>query len=323
MTSVRSHLCRVVVKYLMAPKFDVSRSVEEQRENLEAFARRSLLPAHTRIQPVGAGDVPAEWISAGEARGECAVLYLHGGAYNMGSAQTHRELVARICKASEVKALLVGYRLAPEYPHPAAVEDAASAYHWLLRDGYAPEDIVVAGDSAGGGLAIATLIRLRDAGDPLPSSAVCLCPWTDLEGAAEAVVSLADADPLLSLDWLRWAAGNYIGANNPRSPLISPVYADLRGLPPILIQVGSDEILFSDSTRLAERAQDAGVDVTLDVWENMWHVWHMFAGIMPEAKRAIDDVGDFIKNHVASPERHCRPGAVSRSSDRRATALAP
>lgn len=323
MRSVRSHLCRLVVKYLMAPKFDISKSVEDQRKALEVFAKRSLLPANTRIHPVSAEGIPAEWISVGDARNECAVLYLHGGAYNMGSAQTHRELAARICKASGVKSLLVGYRLAPEYPYPAAVDDAVSAYRWLLGNGYSSEDIVVAGDSAGGGLAIATLIRLRDAGDPLPSSAVCLCPWTDLEGAGEAIASLADVDPLLSLNWLRWAARNYVAANNLRSPLVSPVYADLRGLPPMLIQVGSDEILLSDSTRLAERAQDAGVDVTLDVWENMWHVWHMFAGMMPEAKRAIDDVGDFIKNHVGSPQGYCAPAPISRSSDRRTAVPAP
>jgi acetyl esterase/lipase len=285
----------------MSPKFSVGKSVQNQRKALESFATLSMLPAKTRIEPVKVGNISAEWISARETLEKCAVLYLHGGAYNIGSLKTHRELAARLSKASKVKTLLVGYRLAPEYPHPAALEDVASAYRWLIDDGISPRNIVIAGDSAGGGLAIAALIWLRDAGEQLPAAAVCLSPWTDLEVTGKSITSLANVDPFLTPEWLQFMARNYVADNDPRSPLISPIYADLHELPRILIQVGSDEILLSDSTRLAERASGAGVEIRLDIWENMWHVWQFFAGQMPEGKRAINDVGEFIRKHVSPP----------------------
>ena len=282
----------------MSPKFNLTSTVEEQRRAFENLAKLSILPSRTDVQPVHVGDVPAEWISVGTTSEEGAVLYLHGGAYTIGSPRTHRDIAARISKAAGVRTLLIDYCLAPEHPHPAAVQDVVMAYRWLLENGLSPHNIAIAGDSAGGGLAIAALVSLRDAGEPLPAAAVCLSPWTDLQGTGESMTTHIDADPLLTPEWLQLMAKHFVANNDPLTPLISPIHADLRDLPPLLIQVGSDEILFSDSIRLAERAREAGVETTLDVWEGMWHVWQFFAGQMPEGRHAIDEVGSFIRSHL-------------------------
>ena len=298
MQSLRSRLFRLVVKYWMSPKFSTSSTVQKQRKALERFAKLSILPGKTKIQALQIGKLAAEWISVDNTPDDCAILYLHGGAYNIGSLNTHRDLAARITKASKIKTLLVDYRLAPEHPHPAAVEDAVLAYRWLLKNGFSSNNIVMAGDSAGGGLAIAALVKLRDLGEPLPAAAFCLSPWTDLELTGESMKTHIQKDPFLTPVWLQYMAKHYAADNDFRLPMISPIYADLAMLPPLLIQVGSDEILLSDSTRLAERARKAGVDTILNVWENMWHVWHFFAGKMPEANSAINQVSNFIQKHL-------------------------
>lgn len=286
----------------MSPKFNLTSTVEEQRRAFENLAKLSILPSRTDVQPVHVGDVPAEWISVGNTSEEGAVLYLHGGAYTIGSPRTHRDIAARISKAAGVRALLIDYRLAPEHPHPAAVQDVVAAYRWMLEYGLSPHNIAIAGDSAGGGLAIAALVSLRDAGEPLPAAAVCLSPWTDLQGTGESMTTHIDADPFLTPEWLQLMAKHYVANNDPRMPLISPIHADLHDLPPVLIQVGSDEILLSDSMRLAESARQAGVETTLDVWEGMWHVWHFFAGQMPEGKRGMKIVGTYIRSHLKHPD---------------------
>lgn len=298
MRSLRSRIFRFVVKYWMSPKFNTSSTVQEQRKALERFSRLSILPGKTAIQPLQIGNMDAEWISFGNTPEDCIILYLHGGAYCIGSLNTHRELAARISKASKLKTLLIDYSLAPEHPYPVAVEDAVFAYRWLLKNGFSPNNIVIAGDSAGGGLAIATLVKLRDLGTPLPAAAVCLSPWTDLEFTGESIKTHIYKDPFITHTWLQYMANQYVDGNNPNLSLISPVYADLSQLPPMLIQVGLDEILLSDSIRLANIAREAGVDVTLDIWENMWHVWHFFAGKMPEADKAINQVSSFIHAQI-------------------------
>jgi len=178
------------------------------------------------------------------------------------------------------------------------VEDATKAYRWLLKQGIGPEKIIVAGDSAGGGLTLATLLALRDAGDPLPAAAVCISPWTDLEITGESMVTKADVDPMIRPQDAKGGAERYHGKADPGHPLISPINADLSGLPPLLVQVGTSEVLLSDSTRLAEQARAAGVDVTLEEWEEMIHVWHFFAFILPEAQQAIERIGEFVKAKV-------------------------
>jgi acetyl esterase/lipase len=283
----------------MSPKFNASSTVQKQRKALERFSKLSIFPGKTKIHQFQIKELAADWILVGNTPEDCAILYLHGGAYNIGSLKTHRELAARISKASKIKTLLIDYRLAPEHPYPAAVEDTVIAYRWLLKNGFSSNNIVIAGDSSGGGLVIAALVKLRDLGEPFPAAAVCLSAWTDLELTGETMKTHLQKDPFLTPAWLQYMAKHYAGDNDFHLPLISPIYADLTKLPPLLIQVGSDEILLSDSIRLAERAREAGVDTTLDVWENMWHVWHFFAGKMPEANIALNHIGRFIRKHIS------------------------
>lgn len=274
---------------------DVPLSV--QREEWQAAAAQVSLPPHIVITPFETSTLSGEWVSSANITSPAVLLYLHGGGYSAGSPLTHRELAARLSLASGVRLLVIDYRLAPEHPFPAAIEDAVAAYQWLLHQGIAPEQIMIGGDSAGGGLAMATLLCLRDQLLPLPAAAVLLSPWLDLALRGDSLQSRADLDPLCSYEGLRFAAKLYLGEADAQTALASPVYADLQGLPPLLIQVGDHEVLLSDSTRLAERARAAGVAVTLEVWAEVWHVWHFWAGAMPESQRAIARVGEFVRQY--------------------------
>jgi acetyl esterase/lipase len=257
------------------------------------------VPADVKCTPVNAGGVPAEWIVAPGAAEDRYVLYLHGGGYVMGSINTHREMVSRISRAAGVRALALDYRLAPESPFPAAVDDATGAYRWLLAQGAKPARTVIAGDSAGGGLTLATLVAIRDAKLPVPAAGVCLSPWADMEGVGASMTSKAKEDPIVQKEMLLGMAKLYLGGADPKTPLAAPLHADLRGLPPLLIQVGSAETLLDDSTRVAERAKAAGVKVDLEVWSEMIHVWQLFAPILPEGQEAIAKIGKFIREHTA------------------------
>jgi monoterpene epsilon-lactone hydrolase len=273
-------------------------SVAELRANFEAMAGAFPLPDAVTCDPVRIGDLRAEWHRPAGAGDDAAILYLHGGGYVVGSLATHRTLVAAIAAAAAIPALAIDYRLAPEWPFPAALEDATAAYRWLLAQGIAPERVVVAGDSAGGGLTLATLVALRDAKTPLPAAAVCLSPWVDLEGVGESMTVRAARDPIISRDLVVWLARKYLGALDSRTPLAAPLYAELGGLPPLLIQVGEAETLYDDAVRIAERATKAGVVVTLDPWPDMIHVWQLFAPMAPEGRDAIAAIGRFIRRHV-------------------------
>jgi len=252
-----------------------------------------------KTEKVNAGGVPAEWISAPTAATDRVVLYLHGGGYVIGSIKTHRDLMGRVSRAAQARVLGLDYRLAPENPFPAAVDDAVTAYRWLLAQGVKPARIAVAGDSAGGGLAMATLVAIRDASLDVPGTGVCLSPWVDLEGIGESMKTRAKADPVVQKEGLVGMAQAYLQGKDPRTPLAAPLYADLKGLPPLLIQVGDAETLLDDSTRLADRARAAGVQVKLEVWPEMIHVWQMFAGFLPEGQQAIDGIGKFIRERIA------------------------
>ncbi|MBW2087206.1 MAG: alpha/beta hydrolase, partial [Deltaproteobacteria bacterium] len=273
-------------------------TVEEQRANFEAQAKLFPIAEDIRCESVQAGSMPAEWIIAPEAANDRVILYLHGGGYVIGSINTHREMGSHISRAAEARVLMIEYRLAPEHPFPAAVEDAVAAYRWLVGEGLDPAQIVIAGDSAGGGLTVATLVALRDEGDLLPAAAVCLSPWVDLEGIGQSMSAKAEADPLVQRDGIIEMARAYLGGTDARTPLAAPLYADLTGLPPVLIQVGTSETLLDDSTRLAERFRKAGVDVTFEPWEDMIHVWQFFASILPEGQEAINRIGSFVKQHT-------------------------
>ncbi|MFI5364586.1 MAG: alpha/beta hydrolase [Candidatus Binatia bacterium] len=281
-----------------APKTEPT--IAEMRAGMESMALMAQIPADVKREPVDAGGVPAEWVTAPGVDARRVILYLHGGGYTIGSINTHRELAARLSRAAAARVLLIGYRLAPEHPHPAAVEDATAAYRWLLAQGVQASRLIVAGDSAGGGLTVATLVALRDAGAPLPAAGVCLSPWIDLEGTGESMTTKAAADPMVQRDGLLKMAAAYLAGQDPRTPLAAPLYANLSGLPPLLIQVGTAETLLDDATRLAERARKAGVDVTLDTWDDMIHVFQAFGTFLPEARQAIDRIGEFVKQRVAA-----------------------
>lgn len=272
---------------------------QEMRAGFETMAGMFPMPPGASHRELDAGGVPAEWVrgaSSGDAR---AILYLHGGGYVVGSPRTHRALAARIAEASGARALVIDYRLAPEHAHPAAVEDATAAYRWLLEEGADPARTIVAGDSAGGGLTIAALVALRDAGTPLPAAAVCLSPWVDLECVGASMTARAEQDAMVQKQGLLDLARAYLGGLDPRTPLAAPLHADLAGLPPLLVQVGTAEVLLDDATRLAERAAAAGVDVTLEPWEEMIHVWHIFGGMLPEADEAIARIGEFARKRLS------------------------
>jgi acetyl esterase/lipase len=273
-------------------------SIQESRQGFEAMAGAFATAEDVTFQAVDAGGVPSEWVRTPGVAEDGAVLYLHGGGYVIGSVATHRSLVGRIARASGLRALSVDYRLAPEHPYPAAVEDAKAAYRFLLSEGIDPARIVIAGDSAGGGLALATLVALREEGVRLPAAAVCMSPWVDLEGTGDSATR-AD-DPWIELDGLREMGKQYVGGGVLRDPLCAPLYADLAGLPPLLIQVGTRELLLDDSQRVAERARAAGVDVTLEVEEGLIHVWQFFGDEVPESKAAVERIGAFVRGRTGA-----------------------
>jgi acetyl esterase/lipase len=248
------------------------------------------------LSPADAGGVPAEWVVAPGNEENRVILYFHGGGYNAGSLATHRDLVSRLAKETGRRVLAADYRLAPEHPFPAAVEDAITVYSWLLNDqGIAPDRIVVGGDSAGGGLTLAALVKLKEEEIPMPRAAFCLSPWTDLAVTGESVTAKNGEDPFIEPQALEYLAGQYLQGTDPQNPLASPLYADLTGLPPLLIQVGERECLLDDSRRLADKASTAGVDVTIDVWEGMIHVFQSFAPVAPEGKAGIRRIAEYLE----------------------------
>ncbi len=272
---------------------------EEMRAAMEATAGLFPLPDDVRSEPVDAGGVPGEWISVPESSPERTLLYLHGGGYCIGSIDTHRGLVAEIARASGCRALAVDYRLAPEHPFPAALDDALAAWRYLLSQGCEPSRASIVGDSAGGGLTVATLVAARDAGEPLPGAAACLSPWVDLEGTGESMTTKADQDPMIHREGLLRMARAYLGDAPARTPLAAPLHADLAGLPPLFIQVGTAEALLDDSKRLAERARASGVDVSLEQWEEMIHVFQAFGAMLPEAREAVAKIGEFLRKQTS------------------------
>ena len=287
-----------IIQMLSAREADPNVPIEKMRAFFEKEAQMVPVAEDVVCETVEMGSIRAEWISTPESSEDRILFYLHGGGYCIGSLDTHRDMVSRIARAGRARALSVEYRLAPENPHPAALEDSLAAYRALLASGADPTRIIIGGDSAGGGLTLATLVSLRDAGDPLPAAAVCLSPWTDLDETGDSAITKADVDPMIKLDGEKKMARNYAGGADLCEPLISPLYAELHGLPPMLIQVGTREVLLDDSTRFADRAREVGVDVTLEPWEEMIHVWQFFAFMLPEGQQAIDRIGEFIQQQV-------------------------
>jgi acetyl esterase/lipase len=268
------------------------------RIHMDRAAGRMIRHRNVNIVPEPAGPVPAEWLIPRDAPDDRALLYIHGGAWFMGSTATHRGLVSYLSYESNVRALSINYRLAPEYPFPAGLDDCINSYEWLLHTGIPAQKIVVAGDSAGGNLALALLVALRDADKPLPAGAVVLSPATDLAFTGESMKTRAHLDPILSNLGSNSIVPDYITSYDPHHPYISPLYADLNGLPPILIHVGDYETLLDDSVRFGERLRAAGVDARVVVWPEMFHVFQIFVPFLPEARKAVAQLASFIKSQM-------------------------
>ena len=270
-------------------------TTEDMRADFEEWCENFPDGRDASITQVSAGGVPADQIQAAGLATSRVVLYLHGGGYSLGSARSHRALGKRIAFEARARVVLPDYRLAPEHVFPAAVEDAVASYRWLLATGVEPEQIAVGGDSAGAGLALALLVSLRDAGAPLPACAALLSPFADLECRGDSYASLAELDPIVSREMGLGMGRVYIGEREPSDPLASPVHAALDGLPPLLIQVGSREVVLDDARVIERHAREAGVPVKLDSWPGMVHVWHLFASVLEEGQRAIEELGSFIR----------------------------
>lgn len=272
--------------------------IRDEFERLATFAR---LHPDTVLEHVHAGGVAAERLRTPRDTGERVVLYLHGGAYIMCSPRTHRGLTSSVAHVAHASVLVPDYRLAPEHPYPAGLEDCLEAYRFLLAEGWSPGRIAVAGESAGGGLAIALLVALRDAGDPLPACAALMSPWVDLTGSGESMWERNEVDPWLDAELLHLPAEAYAGDRPLDDPGISPLFADLTGLPPLLVQVGTHEIIHDDACRLVERARAVGVAADLGIFEGLWHAFQAFP--IPERRGALRELGGFIRRHTGLEQR--------------------
>jgi acetyl esterase/lipase len=273
--------------------------IGEARERFEKMGVLLGGAPDAKCEKVDAGGVPAEWVAAPGFDPDRAVLYLHGGGYAIGSINTHRRLAYDISAACGARILVIDYRLAPEHPFPAAVEDAAKAWRWLIAQGFDTRRLAIAGDSAGGGLTIATLVNLRDQKLGLPACAVAISPWVDLEGVGTSMTARSAQDPMVQKAGLLWMASMYLKGKDARTPLAAPLHADLKGLPPILIQVGTAETLLDDATRLAEKLHAAGGEAKLSAWANMLHVFPLFAPILSEGREGCVEIGTYIRGKTA------------------------
>jgi len=279
------------------PDAEEEPSVEQVRAGFAQMMKLFPVLPDAHCEAAKLGGVPVEWVSVPGSREDVAVVYYHGGGYVIGSLDTHRAAVSRIARAAGCRVAMVDYRLAPEHPFPAAVDDGVAAYEGALAEGLAPGRVVLMGDSAGGGLTLATLIALRDKGAPLPAAGVAMSPWVDLELTGASAQPGAVDDPLVTRETLlRFTS--YYAPDRAAEPTASPVGADLSGLPPLLIQVGTLETLLDDAVRLAERARAAGVDVELERCEGLMHVWQLFGDGVPEAVEAIERIGAFVRKRV-------------------------
>ncbi|HEY7183223.1 MAG TPA: alpha/beta hydrolase [Blastocatellia bacterium] len=301
---VVSTFIRVIVK--RRPEGSEADVVKHIRSRLEfsQFLRSMLTSADGHgVAAVEDGSVKGEWLRlSGEP--QRTVYYLHGGAYVACSPETHRAFTSALSRAANARVFALDYRLAPEHRFPAAVEDAVAGYRWLLNQGVDPHEIVIGGDSAGGGLTMATMVALRDAGEPLPRAAFVLSPWADLSCAGRSLDTNDKRDPMFYGAGVRWMAPVYLGGASPRDPLASPVYADLSKLPPLMIHVSDTEVLLDDSMQLSDRAKQCGVDVNLRVWNDLPHAWPVFVALrMPESFQALSEIAEFIRTAQSQNEK--------------------
>lgn len=286
-------------------------NIQKLRRMTDMGAMVFFMPWGVERESIHIDEVPAEWIIPHRADHNKVILYLHGGGYAVGSKQTHRSLVGQIAKKAGYCALLIEYRLAPENPYPAALEDAVRAYKWLLETGHDPKDIVIAGDSAGGGLSMATLLQIKEEGIPMPACSVLLSPWVDLTMSHDSVYNNIDRSPMLFLREMKAWARNYAGIYPLDHPQISPLFADLADLPPILIQLSDAEVLVDEGLALAEKGREAGIDITLEEYQGLIHVWHVYWRYLPKARQAIKGIVDYIDRFSPSEIRDLDPESES------------
>jgi monoterpene epsilon-lactone hydrolase len=301
--TVRARMFRIALKHSIGRRFRrAGLSIPELRKLEDLMARGQRPPKGTTISQVMVNGLPAEWVLGPGAGTDAVILYLHGGAFVMCSPSTHRELAARISAVGGASVLSLAFRLSPEFPYPAAVDDTRTAYRWLLESGYAPRQVVIGGDSSGGGLALQVLLSLNEEGTPLPYAAFFMSPVTDWVGpGGESSLARPSMDPLVGLEQSRYTASLYAGTHAD-DPLLRPTEMNLAGLPPLWIQAGEYEILLSDAERLASRAATDGVDVDFKVWPGMWHVFQTAARFVPESRESLEELGDFLRRRLRAPE---------------------
>ncbi|HKW61929.1 MAG TPA: alpha/beta hydrolase [Candidatus Acidoferrum sp.] len=296
MASLQAHFAVWFTKWRVKRRLKGCRDYRVARAILRPLPYK--VPASVRIGAAQVNGIPGEWIESPNSRG-AVLLYLHGGGYFGCSAETHRPITVWFALHG-FRVFAPNYRLAPENPFPAAVDDAVAAYRGLLADGHSPQRLVVAGDSAGGGLAFSLMLALRAAGRPLPVAAALFSPWTDLAATGESIRTNAARCAMFNGGDIGPSARYYLGDTDPRNPLASPFYADLSGLPPLLIHVGADECLRDDSTRVAEKAKAAGVPVELKIWPIVPHAWQLALQVLPEARQSLRETSEFLSKHAAA-----------------------
>jgi acetyl esterase/lipase len=294
----REELAAIRARLAAAANYSAEFSVDDARVSWYAYTDDFVVPEGLKVESDEAGGRPLEWIRRADAAADTAVLYLHGGGYVCGSARSHRPITSALAQVFAGGVASLDYRLAPEDPFPAAVDDAVAAVRSIVSRGIAPGRLAIAGESAGGGLAVATLLALRDSGGPMPGAAWCISPWADLTNSGATVRESTGRDPIVFPGAIDVTARLYLGGSPATHPQASPIFADLRGLPPLLIQVGSSEILVDDAVRLARTAGLADVDVTLEIWPEMLHAWHIFAGELSEGRDATLQAARWLERHL-------------------------
>lgn len=306
MISAKARLMHLMMRHRHLRKGKLRREVIDQNTSIEALrrecdqsaARLVKLPEGVSLLPAADTPVYAEWVVPEHSDPGKAILYFHGGGFVMGNARSHRGIVSGFMKRLGCRALVFDYSLAPEHPAPAAVNDSAAMYRWLLGQGFQPRNIVFAGDSGGGGVELATLLKLKDDADPMPAACVAFSPCTDMTISGESHKTRAKADPCTPKGMTETYLGYYVGGGDPKHPYASPLFGELSGLPPLMLQVGNDETLRDDSTRFAKRAQEAGVEVHLHVWKGMFHCFPLLAPMFREATEALEEVCAFIHEKI-------------------------
>ena len=289
-----SILKKIIDEKLKNP-YTENKTINQLREETATASTLIPLPENTKFKRILAGDVYAEWITCGDVDKDKTFMFIHGGGYYRGSIAATRATVARISAEAKVRCLSIEYRLAPEHPFPAAIDDTYTAYNWLIKEGLNPKNIIVSGQSAGGGLCLALLLKIKENNNIQPKGAVALSPWTDLSQSGKTMITNANIDPVISKKYLDRMANLYLYKTSSNTPLASPLYGDLTGLPPMLVQVGSAETMLDDSKRFIEKAKEAKVDVEIEVWKDMFHGWHGSAHILKDAEKAIKSIGLFCR----------------------------